>query len=770
MGINAADARAVQNARRNAQEDRRLAMQAQDQEMRAKQLESKLRSDEVWRQTALAQAELSAKMAEHGIQTTAKKISQEDRRLGQIDTQIRQSDERLQLAKEQGAAQIAATEAQTRAMEAQTDLGERQFEEGVRRFDLTRDDRNEQWNAEFGLRTFDSQLRAIGLEENIFIGRQDLAIRHERHNADMANSIIRAKGSMIELMNMKSSLDAQQQERLTALMESTRQAIRGTQDRITLHNDTLLGLTAERANIGATAAGKFFDQNEEHDTDDPNDPKAFEIKDGFAKQLVGFVEGGTRAQHKEASDFFERVASDTLNRTALDGSLEKIATGEATIDDEDIKAAIGDAVVLQMAKTAVEDDPKRPWGQSGAMYVKLMEQAETQGMDSLSPSQIEELARAKGNLLAYAEMDGDSKWKFKYHGAVRKNEKGQFVATDTSTGEKVLENFTHFVRTNFNQELTAMLGKGIEQHSTRIKLKEEKAYLGEIDSNMKRTKEGLENWAKGMSPDAVLENMNSMRISSYDEIYSMTKEDLAEIDTRIKLPEPPPMPQYRSREYSAAPKEQPRVYMTMSPAQQPQTVNSMASAVKSAEEAVGEPWATGASSTWNNYGEDILRVAKENNLPPAAIVAMATIESSGDKGAKSKTGVEGLMQVTQETFDWIYPEGTDRTDPIQSLEAGAKYMAYLRDEFGSDYYLVAGAYNNGHSKLKNMGNNISRLNKEGREHAKRFKAIYDALVAANPDMGRFVRGPGSLPAGQPGGTNYATDPNNFTFPGPGEGQ
>ena len=70
----------------------------------------------------------------------------------------------------------------------------------------------------------------------------------------------------------------------------------------------------------------------------------------------------------------------------------------------------------------------------------------------------------------------------------------------------------------------------------------------------------------------------------------------------------------------------------------------------------------------------------------------------------SPSGVRGLMQLTQDTADHLGVE--DRTDPLQSIWGGAKYLRYLLNKtpnylnFKDRLYLALAAYNMGYGHLR----------------------------------------------------------------------
>ncbi|HEY5442532.1 MAG TPA: transglycosylase SLT domain-containing protein, partial [Candidatus Saccharimonadales bacterium] len=99
------------------------------------------------------------------------------------------------------------------------------------------------------------------------------------------------------------------------------------------------------------------------------------------------------------------------------------------------------------------------------------------------------------------------------------------------------------------------------------------------------------------------------------------------------------------------------------------------------------------------------------NIDPDMIAIIMTLESGGYAHAKSGSDAYGLMQITPPTAKDIASKflKTPRTsynlyDPQTSIEFGAAYLAYLRDQFGTPSQgpdwnatveLVAAGYNGG---------------------------------------------------------------------------
>ncbi|UZP66274.1 transglycosylase SLT domain-containing protein [Desulfovibrio mangrovi] len=99
------------------------------------------------------------------------------------------------------------------------------------------------------------------------------------------------------------------------------------------------------------------------------------------------------------------------------------------------------------------------------------------------------------------------------------------------------------------------------------------------------------------------------------------------------------------------------------------------------------------------YSDTILKYSKLNGIDPLLLTAVIYQESRFDADATSKTGVRGLMQITQNTARVL---GVDRTNPQQSIKGGAKYLKMLWDAFESmeldpwdRWFFTLASYNQG---------------------------------------------------------------------------
>lgn len=91
------------------------------------------------------------------------------------------------------------------------------------------------------------------------------------------------------------------------------------------------------------------------------------------------------------------------------------------------------------------------------------------------------------------------------------------------------------------------------------------------------------------------------------------------------------------------------------------------------------------------YEELVEKYAEENGVDKFLIYAIIKTESNFNSGAVSNAGARGLMQIMDETFQWVrFRLGdSDKTeydlmfDPEQNIRYGAYLIGYLLEYFGS---------------------------------------------------------------------------------------
>ncbi len=158
-----------------------------------------------------------------------------------------------------------------------------------------------------------------------------------------------------------------------------------------------------------------------------------------------------------------------------------------------------------------------------------------------------------------------------------------------------------------------------------------------------------------------------------------------------------------------------------------------------------------------HYRETVARVAEENDLDPYLIAAVARAESGWDPEAVSSAGAVGLMQLMPATAGWISgldswqgSDDPDLTDPEDSLELGAFYLAFLVGYFGGDTRMALAAYNAGQGTVSRWlkeagGSEPLELEHipidETREFVERVEYYLDIYTRVHPDA--FADGTGT---------------------------
>lgn len=106
-----------------------------------------------------------------------------------------------------------------------------------------------------------------------------------------------------------------------------------------------------------------------------------------------------------------------------------------------------------------------------------------------------------------------------------------------------------------------------------------------------------------------------------------------------------------------------------------------------------------------DYSEYVEKYSAENGLNKFLVYAVIKTESGFRSDAVSNVGARGLMQITEDTFDWIkYRLGDDETvyydmyDPETNIKYGCWFLGFLSEEFaGVDE--VASAYHAGRGSV-----------------------------------------------------------------------
>ena len=129
---------------------------------------------------------------------------------------------------------------------------------------------------------------------------------------------------------------------------------------------------------------------------------------------------------------------------------------------------------------------------------------------------------------------------------------------------------------------------------------------------------------------------------------------------------------------------------------EPSAVNAPTSQTRTTPRGLARPQTEAAKP----YRGMIQNASRTYGVPEDILLAVAQTESNFKPDAKSATGVRGLMQVTQSTYDGLGFKG-DRSDPTNSINAGAKLLSQLYQQYGN-WDDAFSAYNGGADAVKGM--------------------------------------------------------------------
>lgn len=103
------------------------------------------------------------------------------------------------------------------------------------------------------------------------------------------------------------------------------------------------------------------------------------------------------------------------------------------------------------------------------------------------------------------------------------------------------------------------------------------------------------------------------------------------------------------------------------------------------------------------YEELVEQYATEFGVDPYYVYAVIRTESSFRPSAVSEAGARGLMQMTEETFDWLKPKLAPEEDltfddlysPPTSIRFGVYFLSLCLERYGGDMATAAAAYHSG---------------------------------------------------------------------------
>lgn len=104
------------------------------------------------------------------------------------------------------------------------------------------------------------------------------------------------------------------------------------------------------------------------------------------------------------------------------------------------------------------------------------------------------------------------------------------------------------------------------------------------------------------------------------------------------------------------------------------------------------------------YAKLVAEAADKHQVDRKLVDAVIQAESAYNSKAVSRAGAVGLMQLMPGTARQYGV--TDRSDPVQNIEGGTRYLKHLLDLFGSNLKLTLAAYNAGENAVIRNNNSI----------------------------------------------------------------
>ena len=121
------------------------------------------------------------------------------------------------------------------------------------------------------------------------------------------------------------------------------------------------------------------------------------------------------------------------------------------------------------------------------------------------------------------------------------------------------------------------------------------------------------------------------------------------------------------------------------------------------------------------------RAARDHDIDPLLLHAIARVESRHQPGAISHAGAHGLMQVIVPTARRFgVGEAGALHDPETNLQVSARYLKTLQRRFGNDLSLVLAAYNAGEGAVERHGRRIPPY-RETQDYVRKVLGEYSVL-------------------------------------------
>ena len=131
------------------------------------------------------------------------------------------------------------------------------------------------------------------------------------------------------------------------------------------------------------------------------------------------------------------------------------------------------------------------------------------------------------------------------------------------------------------------------------------------------------------------------------------------------------------------------------------------------------------------YASTIARASDRADINPLLFTAVIIQESRLDEGTVSTTGVRGIMQLTQNTANFLK---VDRMDPVASIHAGARYLQMLWKDLEpleldvwDRWFFTLAAFNQGPRRLEGAMELSKKLGGTGRTWSE-LKGVYPLLT------------------------------------------
>lgn len=108
-----------------------------------------------------------------------------------------------------------------------------------------------------------------------------------------------------------------------------------------------------------------------------------------------------------------------------------------------------------------------------------------------------------------------------------------------------------------------------------------------------------------------------------------------------------------------------------------------------------------------DYKNEVLVASEREHVSPTLVAAVILAESKFVETATSEPGAVGLMQLMPDTAHWIREQmgkaeisEKQLKEPVENIEMGTWYLAYLLKEFDNNKILALAAYNAGRGHVE----------------------------------------------------------------------